>query len=35
MELFQNHIFVGCVDQARALVQYQTKLYLVDVSRVT
>ena len=35
MELFQNHIFVGCVDQTRALVQHQTKLYLVDVSRVT
>lgn len=35
MELFQNHIFVGCVDQTRALVQHQTKLYLIDVSRVT
>lgn len=35
MELFQNHTFVGCVDQTRALVQHQTKLYLIDVSRVT
>ena len=34
-ELFQNHIFVGCVDQTRALVQHQTKLYLVDVTRIT
>lgn len=35
MELFQNHSFVGCVDQTRALVQHQTKLYLINVSRVT
>jgi DNA mismatch repair ATPase MutL len=34
-ELFQNHKFVGCVDQTRALIQHQTKLYLVDLSRIT
>ena len=26
-ELFQNHKFVGCVDQTRALVQHQVHLY--------
>ena len=57
-DLFQNHKFVGCVDQIRALVQHQvyviasfhhyiqllcqyhcicqqTKLYIVDLSRIT
>ncbi|KAL1924901.1 uncharacterized protein VTP21DRAFT_4555 [Calcarisporiella thermophila] len=29
-ELFSNHTFVGCIDDALALVQYQTKLYLIN-----
>ncbi|OUM62105.1 hypothetical protein PIROE2DRAFT_29196, partial [Piromyces sp. E2] len=27
---FHNHTFVGCVDETLALIQYQTKLYLVN-----
>eukprot|EP00731_Ephydatia_muelleri_P030657 Em0022g171a len=34
-QIFQNHKFVGCVDQTRALMQHQTKLYLVDLAKVT
>ncbi|XP_065885951.1 DNA mismatch repair protein Mlh1-like [Dysidea avara] len=34
-ELFKNYKFVGCVDQTRSLVQYMTKLYLIDVSKVS
>ena len=28
-ELFRNHTFVGCIDQARSLVQHGTKLYII------
>ena len=28
-DLFRNHSFVGCVDQARSLVQHGTKLYII------
>lgn len=34
-ELFQNHKFVGCVDQTKALIQHQTKLYLVDLTKTS
>jgi len=31
LDLFKNHIFVGCVDKALVLVQYKTKLYLLNM----
>ncbi|XP_014663544.1 PREDICTED: DNA mismatch repair protein Mlh1-like isoform X2 [Priapulus caudatus] len=31
-EVFQNHKFVGCVNRKRALVQHNTKLYLVNTT---
>lgn len=34
-ELFQEHTFVGCVNQKYALVQHQTKLYLTNVKRLS
>ncbi len=33
-ELFQNHKFVGCVDQTRALVQHQVGVYIDTCSTV-
>ncbi|TPX39872.1 hypothetical protein SeLEV6574_g06939 [Synchytrium endobioticum] len=29
-ELFRHHTFVGCIDEGRALFQYQTGLYMVN-----
>ena len=34
-QLFQNHTYIGCVDQTRALVQYDTGLYLINLTHVT
>lgn len=34
-KLFCKHTFVCCIDQTRCLVQYETGLYLVDLSRVS
>ncbi|XP_018590116.2 DNA mismatch repair protein Mlh1 isoform X2 [Scleropages formosus] len=34
-EMLQNHTFVGCVTPQWALVQHQTKLYLLDVTRLS
>ncbi|KAK7109836.1 hypothetical protein V1264_013814 [Littorina saxatilis] len=34
-ELFQDHTFVGCVSEELALVQHQTKLYLVNTHRLS
>lgn len=33
-EMFKKHTFVGCVDRCLALMQYETKLYLVNVTKV-
>lgn len=33
-EVFNKHAFVGCVDQARALMQYETKLMIVHVQTI-
>ncbi|KAJ3200779.1 hypothetical protein HDU67_001812, partial [Dinochytrium kinnereticum] len=33
--LFKEHTFVGFVDHNTALVQYQTKLFVVDIAEVT
>ncbi|MFT7816357.1 DNA mismatch repair protein Mlh1 isoform X2 [Arapaima gigas] len=34
-ELLQNHTFVGCVTPQWSLVQHHTKLYLLDVTRLS
>uniref|UniRef100_UPI0037E725D3 DNA mismatch repair protein Mlh1 n=1 Tax=Semicossyphus pulcher TaxID=241346 RepID=UPI0037E725D3 len=34
-EMLQNHSFVGCVDPQWTLVQHQTKLYLLNSSRLS
>ncbi|KAK3109179.1 hypothetical protein FSP39_024740 [Pinctada imbricata] len=34
-EMFQNHKFVGCVNQEMALMQHQTKLYLVNTTKLS
>ena len=34
-QLFQNHTYIGCVDQTRVLVQYDTGLYLINLTQVT
>ncbi|ESP00174.1 hypothetical protein LOTGIDRAFT_141270, partial [Lottia gigantea] len=34
-ELFQNHTFVGCVNEEHALVQHQTKLYLINTTKLS
>uniref|UniRef100_UPI00358E3AA8 DNA mismatch repair protein Mlh1 isoform X2 n=1 Tax=Myxine glutinosa TaxID=7769 RepID=UPI00358E3AA8 len=34
-ELFKNHSFVGCVDPQWALVQHQTKLYLLNTTNLS
>ena len=34
-ELIEDHIFVGCVDRSQALIQHSTKLYLVNVTKLT
>lgn len=34
-ELFKNHTFVGCVNAENALLQHQTKLYLVNTSKLS
>lgn len=28
--IFQNHIFIGCVDNSLALIQYEQDIYLVN-----
>lgn len=33
-EVFQNHKFVGCVNEEHALIQHQTKLFLVSTTRL-
>ena len=34
-QLFQRHTYVGCVDQTRVLVQYDTGLYLLCLTQIT
>ncbi|XP_013404163.1 DNA mismatch repair protein Mlh1 [Lingula anatina] len=34
-ELVQHHTFVGCVNEERALLQHQTKLYLVNTTTLS
>ncbi|XP_051792047.1 DNA mismatch repair protein Mlh1 isoform X1 [Erpetoichthys calabaricus] len=34
-EMLQNHSFVGCVNPQWALIQHQTKLYLVNTSKLS
>ena len=34
-EVFQNHKFVGCVSPEHALVQHQTKLYLINTTKLS
>lgn len=34
-EILQNHSFVGCVDPQWTLIQHQTKLYLLNTSRLS
>ncbi|KAK2158972.1 hypothetical protein LSH36_161g14039 [Paralvinella palmiformis] len=34
-ELLQNHTFVGCVNAEYALIQHQTKLYLVNTTKLS
>lgn len=34
-EMFQNHKFVGCVNEEFALMQHQTKLYLVNTTKLS
>ncbi|KAI6657933.1 DNA mismatch repair protein Mlh1 isoform X1 [Oopsacas minuta] len=34
-QLFQNHTYIGCVDQTQVLVQYDTGLYLLNLTHVT
>lgn len=31
--MFKRHTFVGCVDRSLALMQHETKLYLVNVTK--
>lgn len=33
-ELFSQHVFVGCVDTTRALLQHSTKLYLCNTKKI-
>jgi len=33
--VFENFTFVGCVDHERALFQYETKLYIADLGRLS
>lgn len=33
-ELFAQHVFVGCVDPSRTLVQHGTRLYLCDTRKI-
>lgn len=35
VELFQNHKFVGCVDQTKALVQHQVSVAELVLHRVS
>lgn len=32
--MFQNNTFVGCVDEEFSLMQHQTKLYLVNTTKL-
>ncbi|XP_055959466.1 DNA mismatch repair protein Mlh1 [Patella vulgata] len=34
-DLIQNHTFVGCVNEEHALVQHQTKLYLINTTKLS
>ncbi|CAH1790125.1 unnamed protein product [Owenia fusiformis] len=34
-EMFADHIFVGCVNKEHALFQHQTKLYLVNTTKIS
>lgn len=34
-EIFQSHKFVGCVSKELSLIQHQTKLYLVNTSKLS
>lgn len=33
-ELFSQHVFVGCIDTTRALLQHSTKLYLCNTKKI-
>ncbi|XP_074531346.1 DNA mismatch repair protein Mlh1 [Halichoeres trimaculatus] len=35
LEILQNHSFVGCVDPQWTLIQHQTKLYLLNTSKLS
>ncbi|XP_059827160.1 DNA mismatch repair protein Mlh1 [Hypanus sabinus] len=34
-DMLQNHVFIGCVNPQWALVQYQTKLYLINTTKLS
>ncbi|XP_061108454.1 DNA mismatch repair protein Mlh1 isoform X2 [Conger conger] len=34
-EMLQNHSFVGCVNPQWSLIQHQTKLYLLDITKLS
>lgn len=34
-EMFANHVFVGCVDKEFSLMQHQTKLLLVNITKLS
>ena len=34
-DLLEDHIFVGCVDRSKALIQHSTKLYLVNATNLS
>ena len=34
-ELFKHHTFVGCVNSEHAVIQHQTKLYLVNTVKLS
>ena len=34
-DLLEDHIFVGCIDRSQALIQHNTKLYLVNTTNLT
>ncbi|XP_078254043.1 DNA mismatch repair protein Mlh1 isoform X2 [Rhinoraja longicauda] len=34
-DMLQNHVFIGCVNPQWALVQYQTKLYLINSTKLS
>ncbi|CAG7823197.1 unnamed protein product [Allacma fusca] len=35
LEIIRGHIFVGCVDRTRALIQHETKLYMINTTKLS